>query len=156
MPYLPYFSNCQGYGDYVPIWALIEQNSECTIVDRDETIFMTEFSFGGSPDSDSCDEIIIKCAYDEIPSETAALPRWFEVEGGTPLFSLVVEPVDYEDMMTREFDELEVIEVGPENGGGDEGYLPMNIILHLSYFQKGLDNKILIVVEMDFDTVEEV
>ena len=46
--------------------------------------------------------------------------------------------------------------VGPENGGGDEGYLPRNVILHLSYFQKGLDNKMLIVVEMDFDEVEEV
>ena len=27
IPYLPYFSNCRGYGDYIPIWALIEQNS---------------------------------------------------------------------------------------------------------------------------------
>lgn len=27
IPYLPYFSNCQGYGGYIPLWALMEQNS---------------------------------------------------------------------------------------------------------------------------------
>ena len=24
IPYLPYFSNCQGYGDYIPIWSIME------------------------------------------------------------------------------------------------------------------------------------
>lgn len=117
---------------------------------------MTDFSFGGTPDSDTCDEIIIKCIYDEIPSESTPLPRWFEVDGGTTLFSLTVEPTDYELMMTNEFGDTEMLEVGPENGGGDEGFLPMNVIVHLSYFQKGPDNKILIVVGMDFDAIEEV
>ena len=82
---------------------------------------MTEFSFGGAPDSDSCDEIIINCVYDEVPAEAPPLARWFAVDDGTPLFTLVVFPVTYEDMMAREFTEVEVIEVGPENGGGDEG-----------------------------------
>ena len=95
---------------------------------------MTEFSFGQKPLSDSCEEIIIQCVYDEIPMEAPPLPRWFEVDGGTSLFSMVVEPVDYEEMMTKEFEPTEVIEIGPENGGGEEGFLPMNVILHLSYF----------------------
>ena len=34
--------------------------------------------------------------------------------------------------------------------------MPTNVVLHLSYFQKGPDNKILIVVDMDFDAIEEV
>ena len=117
---------------------------------------MTEFSFGGAPDSDSCDEIIINCVYDEVPADAPPLARWFAVDDGTPLFSLVVFPVTYEDMMEREFTDVEVIEVGPENGGGDEGFLPMNVILHLSYFQQGPDRKELIVVGMDFDAIEEV
>ena len=117
---------------------------------------MTEFSFGGSPSSDTCEEIIINCVYDEIPEQTTPLPRWFEVEGGTPLFSLAIEPVPYEDMMTKEFADVEMLEVGPENGAGDAGFLPMNVIVHLSYYQKGLDDKLLIVVGMDFDSIEEV
>lgn len=95
---------------------------------------MTEFSFGGAPESDGCTEIEINCAYDEVPAEAPPLARWFEVDGGTPLFRLVVEPADYEDMMFKEFSDVEAIEVGPENGGGDEGYLPRNVVLHLSYF----------------------
>ena len=94
--------------------------------------------------------------YDEIPMDAPPLARWFEVDGGTPLFSVTIEPVEYEDMMSREFDITELIEIGPENGGGEEGFLPMNVILHLSYFQKGKDNKILIVVGMDYDAIEEV
>lgn len=27
--YLPYFSNCNGYGEYIPLWALLEQNNKC-------------------------------------------------------------------------------------------------------------------------------
>lgn len=134
VPYLPYFSNCQGYGDYIPIWAIMEQNSQCTIVDPTETIFMTEFSFGGTPDSDTCEEIIIDCVYDEVPEEAPPLARWFEVDGGSTLFSLTIEPVSYDDMMNSEFGDTEMLEVGPENGGGDEGFLPTNVILHLAYF----------------------
>jgi hypothetical protein len=29
LPYLPYFSNCRGYGNYIPLWALIEQHQRC-------------------------------------------------------------------------------------------------------------------------------
>jgi len=57
------------------------------------------------------------------------IPRWFEVDGGTPIFDLVVEPVDYDDLMNREFTEFEVLPVGPENGGAEEGFLPRDVVL---------------------------
>jgi len=38
---------------------------------------MTEFSFGLTPDSDGCDEIVINCVFDEIPEDAPPLPRWF-------------------------------------------------------------------------------
>jgi len=28
LPYFPYFSNCKGYGQYIPIWGLTEQFHE--------------------------------------------------------------------------------------------------------------------------------
>ena len=69
MAYLPYFSNCNGYGQYIPLWSLLEQNSMCTQVPLEETFYMTEFSFGQSPIADNCPAITISCIYDEIPEE---------------------------------------------------------------------------------------
>jgi hypothetical protein len=46
LAYLPYFSNCNGYGQHIPLWSLLEQNSKCEQVPLDETQYMTEFSFG--------------------------------------------------------------------------------------------------------------
>lgn len=59
MAYLPYFSNCNGYGQYIPLWSLLEQNSMCTQVPLEETFPMTEFSFGQSPIADNCPAITI-------------------------------------------------------------------------------------------------
>lgn len=32
LPYLPYFSNCRGYGNFIPVWALLEQHYACSLV----------------------------------------------------------------------------------------------------------------------------
>lgn len=29
LPYVPYFSNCKGFGKFMPLWALMEQNYQC-------------------------------------------------------------------------------------------------------------------------------
>lgn len=59
-------------------------------------------------------------------------------------------------MMNEEFEDTQVIEVGPEEGGGEEGFMPRNFNLHLSYYQMNKKDKMLIMVEMDYDTIEEV
>jgi hypothetical protein len=76
----------------------MEQHFACKMIKKEKTIYMTEFSFGQKPTSDSCDAIKIPCVYDEIIGEDMPLDRWFEVGGGTSLFSLVKIPVLFEDL----------------------------------------------------------
>ena len=118
---------------------------------------MGMFDFGQSPTSDQCEEVVIECKYDEVPADSTPLPRWFEIAAGETLFDLINEPVDYEDMVNREFSESEVTNVGPaENGGDEEGVLPVNIAMTMAYFQEDKDHKSLILVEFDFAELEEV
>ena len=49
------------------------------------------------------------------------LPRWFSVEEETGLFEISILPVNYEDLMHKDFDSMEVLGVGPSPGGGDDG-----------------------------------
>lgn len=42
--YIPYLSNCKGYGEYIPIHALMEQHQACTLIARDSTFFMDQYS----------------------------------------------------------------------------------------------------------------
>ena len=116
---------------------------------------MTEFSFGQSPIADNCPAITIGCIYDEIPEEQQPLPRWFEVMGAESIFDIVVEPVDYDKQMNHEFDQFEVLTVAPEDGGGDPGFIPLVYEFVLSYYQKGLVEKKIIIVEIVYDEITE-
>ena len=63
--YLPYFSNCKGYGEFIPFWALMEQHQACTLIPNNETFFMNQYSFGLEPIADVCTEALIECVIDE-------------------------------------------------------------------------------------------
>jgi hypothetical protein len=57
--YLPYFSNCKGYGKYIPFWSLMEQHQACTLIPFNETVWMNEYSFGLKPTADFCEDALI-------------------------------------------------------------------------------------------------
>lgn len=66
LPYLPFFSACNGFDSHIPISWLLEgaASDQCTFVPPDQTVPVSDyeaFSFGTS---DSCD-ISIECAYEE-------------------------------------------------------------------------------------------
>ena len=85
------------------------------------------------------------------------MPRWFEIAAGDPMFNIIPDPVDFDDMVNIEYDESEVIAVATEeNGGDEEGVLPEVISITLAYFQIDQDNKAIILVEMEFDELQEV
>jgi hypothetical protein len=49
------------------------------------------------------------------------MPRWFELEGESPMFDVSVDPVAYYDFMTKEFADSEILSIGPgENGNGED------------------------------------
>ena len=73
--------------------------------------------------------------YDEVPGISTPLPRWFEIAAGETLFNIIPEPTDFEDMINREFQDSEVIAVGPsDNGGDEEGVVPEVITIGLYYY----------------------
>jgi hypothetical protein len=75
--------------------------------------------------------------------------------GGSSIFDIVVDPVDYDKMMNHEFDQFEVLTVAPEEGGGDPGFVPVVYDLVLSYYQVGLVEKKIIIVEIEFGDITE-
>jgi len=120
LPILPYFSNCRGYGNFIPVWSLMEQHYACALVAQEKTLWMSEYSFGERPTADTSSDVSINCVYDEVFVGQQPLPRWFEVEAGTPLFDVSVHPVNHDDLLAKEFSEFEVLPVAPEEGAGEE------------------------------------
>ena len=77
LPYLPYFSNCKGYGNFIPFWSLMEQHHVCELIENFDTRWMAEFTFGARPRADSCEEVLINCVYEEVFVGQQPLSRWF-------------------------------------------------------------------------------
>lgn len=96
---------------------------------------MKELSFGQSPTSDTCSQVVIPCFYDEIIGNGQPLPRWFEVEGGTTLFNLIKQPINFDDFKNKDFDAAEVMGIGPGDQGAEgEGTVPQLIEFSVSYY----------------------
>ena len=91
MPYLPFFSNCKGFDQHIPIFALFEQNKKCDLVAPEDTVYVKPFAFGSEPIADSCEAIQISCIYDEDLGANSDDPRWFE-PGPSILFYLTKNP----------------------------------------------------------------
>lgn len=105
LPYLPFFSNCDGYDNYMSIGKLLETHPDCELVNYDKTRHVNQYPWYGmfSPLGDRCqahitaDErtdrygnviydssaklkgIDLQCHYEEDVENPAGNPRWFEV-----------------------------------------------------------------------------
>ena len=115
IPYLPYFSNCNTFDSYIPIWMLLE-GKECELPvgetfgseyatdwprykfdplpDQDDIKFVGPFDFFSAPIADWCDRSI-QCNYEENLDGRDNTPRWYESASGTSLFSLIRTPINY-------------------------------------------------------------
>jgi hypothetical protein len=150
--YLPYFSNCKGYGKNIPFWSLMEQHQACTLIPFNETVWMNEYSFGLKPTADFCEDALIQCVYDERISERQPNDRWFEVLTGTPIFQVTVEPFLFEDVLEMDYDPTQILEVFPAYEGDFTDMIPRAITLTISYYQVDNSRKRIILAELAFDT----
>jgi hypothetical protein len=118
VPYFLFFSNCHGPDSYLMTYTALE-SEQCYLpkdendmgVDwyryafpplphQDDIDFVDSFDIGASPVSDWC-EIDFVCHYEEdLPSATVA-PRWFEAGSGNELFSIIRQPISYEEYVGR-------------------------------------------------------
>merc|ERR1711968_13549 len=120
LPYLPYFSNCDGFDSYIPIWRLFE-HPDCELPDvPDPTAAIEQDIKGGDmvrtdprrkipmfphqddivgvqglgfnePVADICN-FATTCTYEEDLLQPEVNERWFEAPSGTGLFGIVRSP----------------------------------------------------------------
>ena len=108
MLYLPYFSNCRGYGNILPIFSLFEQQEGCeNVYNRSEIKEVTQMSFltydnfmgdasGLEPNADKCENVLeYECIYDDFLSGDPDQSYWFgedKLGGGSELFYITRLP----------------------------------------------------------------
>ena len=100
---------------------MTEQNFECEHVSQEDIRPTGEFAFGSSPVADSCTDLKIECFYDEIFSDKQPLLRWFEVRSDSPIFDISIDPVDYEELINKDFEDIEILNFAAVNDGYDNG-----------------------------------
>ena len=131
MTHIPFISNCKGYGKYIHLWSLLEQNSQCELKSENETIFIQDFSFGLQAIGDNCN-ISLDCIYDENVTNLTNDKFWYQATNGFTLFKITKNPITLE--MLDNPDDLELVDVKVENNlENDE--IPKTITLSINYFQ---------------------
>ena len=104
LPYLPFFSNCDGYDSHVDLAALTETHPDCTYLPPSETVPVLGFIFQFQlfPKGDTCSDttwvpgaasspttnpgVPLYCTYEENIFVTAPKNRWYELPAGSTLF----------------------------------------------------------------------
>jgi hypothetical protein len=114
LPYLPFFSNCREFDSHVPLWAVVESATQCELPGVTEQ-FPEDWWRRGIPPLPHQDDVVVvrqtdfltyypvadwcerklQCTFEEDLPKPAATPRWFDVESGTVLFSIIRDPIDY-------------------------------------------------------------
>ena len=146
--YIPYISNCKGYGKYISLWGILEQHSNCSLVSEEDTIYIKDFSFGGNAKGDNC-YIELDCIYDEEISSASNKNRWFEKDNTGILFSLTKNPIELHQLLNLKKIDNELINViVTSNLENDE--VPGTVQLDINYFQYSKKNKKLIDSEIIF------
>ena len=131
MTYIPFISNCKGYGKYIHLWSLLEQNSQCNLKNENETVFIKDFSFRVKSIGDNCN-ISLQCIFDEDVGTLTNNKFWYETANGFSLFKITKNPIILERLSAPE--NLDLVDVKVQNSlENDE--IPRNITLIINYFQ---------------------
>jgi hypothetical protein len=163
LPYIPYFSQCRGYGSHIPVFDLLENPDpeKCELVAPEDTIYIDQFMpHIQEALADNC-SFSFTCAYEEALDAADTRTRWFDVATGDPLFSLTAEPFT--------FDELEAVDpkfaaalqtklevpVGVESEGS-VGTFPRSVSMSIGFFQMDADNKMLISADLVYEDFEPI
>ena len=154
MPFLPYFSNCKNYGQYIYLYDVIENADYCDLVEPQDTYFINPYKFGDKPHSDSCNdgksekEFSFECIYDEIFDQEQQYQRWFELGKDVVMFYIGQKSIymNYE-MLAEPSDTVKLVEV-LNKFIIPEGKIPTMAFLKLSYYQFDRYEKLLIKADL--------
>ena len=146
MTHIPFISNCKGYGKYIHLWSLLEQNSQCELKPENETVFIKDFSFRLNAIGDKCN-ISLQCIFDEDVGTISNNKFWYETANSFSLFKITKNPISLEKMNDPE--NLELVDVKVQNSlENDE--IPRIITLIINYYQVSTTLKRIIDAEIIF------
>lgn len=110
LPYLPFFSNCDGFDSHVSLSRLMEEHPDCHLSSPQETKYVRQMSFGDNrPHGDHCQSQFpfissvsfgnganLFCQYEENVKIASDRVRWFEASSGLALFYLTQDALTAE------------------------------------------------------------
>lgn len=153
-PWLPYFMNCEYFGDRIYLSRLTEAMENCTFVDERDTQYVQPLPITGvTAVSDHC-EIFVKCFYAEYVQTTAST-RWFEINQEEVLYYLTRYPQDpsvfestmnsvdssFTQQIVDQADTVVQVKFSPSGYGSG---IPTLVTMNIAYYQKDSKTKLLV------------
>jgi hypothetical protein len=162
LPYVPFFSQCRGYGSHIPVFELLENRHGCDLVPPEETVFIHKWDpFTPAAVADACNWTV-SCAYEEKVDAADVRNRWYEIDIDETLFTLTSESFDFQNLQDGPgqyegfIGTVSAVPVNVGEAGGGGGILPRAVGLSISFFQKSPTKKILIEAEIEMGDSEVV
>jgi hypothetical protein len=130
LPYLPYFSNCDYYDNYIPIWHIFENEEMCELPEipdpndhsgedgqprtwgrrafppfphQDDILYLNKLSILIQGITDAVADICtmsFQCRYEENLMQADVSPRWFEADG-QELFAISQHPIEATEFLNQ-------------------------------------------------------
>ena len=159
MPYLPYFSKCEYFGNAIYLFMVFETHPLCKLYSEQEVVPIRHLLFGQSATADICEGITFNCQYtQDVENETDG--QWFKAENGATLFWFYQKPINGEEAIKfmqgqKEISDEDLVPVGMEasldNAAAAEGnMIPTEIELDVNYYQKSKQDKELMTAKVAF------
>ena len=115
LPYLPFFSNCDGFDSHISLSRLMEEHPKCHLSGPQETQHVRQIAFRDNwPYGDHCqrqfpiisgvsfgDGANLFCRYEENINLMSDKVRWFEAKSGSTLFHLTKDALDAEKLYAQ-------------------------------------------------------
>jgi len=164
LPYLPYFSQCRGFGSHIPIFMLLENDdpNACELIDPADTVPIMQWDpFTAVAVADTCN-FTFTCAYEEKLDAADVRARWYEVEHDSTLFTLTSEAFTFVQLESgpSEFEPFigtrNAVSVGVGNEEGGSTSFPRSVAMTMSFFQKSATEKILVEASVEYDDYEPI
>jgi hypothetical protein len=159
LPYVPFFSQCRGYGSNIPIFEIMESRNGCDLVDPEETVFVNQWDpFVPEAIADTCN-ITIECAYEEKVDAEDSRARWWEIDIGETLLTFTSMPYTYDEQQLGEdhfsafLGTTQAVSLGVDVQSS-AGELPRTVEVAISYFQFSPTEKMLIESSIAFNDGE--
>ena len=153
LPYLPFFSNCDGFDSHLSLSRLLEEHPNCTLVGYNETSQVRPISFSKEniPFGDYCmnqhpgdssfkpftDGADLQCQFEEQIDSASDHFRWYESKPESTLFFITPNAIP-NDSFTMQYDQINgqpVPVTVSKNFGGLKNVIPREVTLDLQYYQ---------------------